>query len=68
MTTCIKCGKEFEGEIPGTRRTTVNIRNGRSVLSTTVSEICPECTRTKQVGIVIEKINPADDGDVIRER
>ena len=60
MTKCTRCGKDFEGETPGTRHTTVNTRNGRTVLSTTVSEVCPECTKTKEVGIVIEKVNPSE--------
>jgi len=64
MTICMKCGKDFPGETPGTRHTTMNIRNGRTVLSSTVSEVCPECTVTRACGVRIEKVEAAQD-DVV---
>jgi rubredoxin len=57
---CTVCGNEFESSTPGERTTTVNQRSGRSVVSTVVTAVCPKCTSSKEVSIVIEKYSPKD--------
>jgi hypothetical protein len=57
---CTVCGEDFEGVGEGSRSTTVSQRNGRITVSTVVTAVCPKCTLTKEIPIVIEKYVPKD--------
>jgi hypothetical protein len=60
---CTVCGEDFEGIGEGSRSTTVNQRDGKVTISTVITAVCPKCTLTKEIPIVIEKYIPSEESN-----